>query len=294
MLQAFFQALVITLREGFEAFLIVAISLAYLRKSGRTRLTPAVHWGIVAAIGASVLGGYLLLNAPNQDLLDGPLAIVAAASVTWMIVHMWRAGRRMKGDIEGRLQSSSVKPGTAAFTGVFLFTLLMVSREGLETVLLLMQLRNTMHLVLGAAAGVVGAAGIAGLWSRYGQRVNLGLFFQATAIFLFVFVVQLVIAGAHEMAEQGFLPYSEIIHTSTEAWGPDSAFGHLLTYLLVILPLAWVLFKAAFSKAPVFQPPSRASRATASLAEARLDLGRAEAGPAWIGEADHPSPAYKR
>jgi FTR1 family protein len=140
MVQAFFQALVITLREGFEAFLIVAISLAYLRKSGRARLIPAVHWGIAAAIGASLLGGYALFNAPNQELLDGPLAIVAAASVTWMIVHMWRAGRRMKGDIEGRLQLSSVKPGTAAFTGVFLFTVLMVSREGMESALLLMQI----------------------------------------------------------------------------------------------------------------------------------------------------------
>ena len=267
------QAFVITLREGPEAFLIVAISLSYLRRSGRTPLIAAVRWGIASAVVVSALGGYLLYHAANQEWLEGPLAMIAAASVTWMVVHMWRTGRRMKSDIEGHLQSSSIRPGAAAFTGVFLFTLLMVSREGLETVLLLMQLRNTMHLVLGAAAGVVGAAGIAWLWSRYGRRVNLGLFFQATALFLFVFVVQLVISGAHEMAEQGFLPYSEIIHTSTEAWGPDSAFGHLLTYLLVILPLGWVLFKAAFSKAPVFQRPA----------------------PAWLGEpVDHPSPAYKR
>jgi len=134
---------VITLREGLEAFLIVAISLSYLRKSGRARLTAAVHWGIVVALGVSALGGYVLYHAANQEWLDGPLALVAAASVTWMIVHMWRVGRRMKGDIEGRLQSSSVRPGTAAFTGVFLFTLLMVSREGIETALLLMQLRET-------------------------------------------------------------------------------------------------------------------------------------------------------
>ncbi len=62
-----------------------------------------------------------------------------------------------------------------------------------------------------------------------------------TAIFLFVFVVQLFIQGVHEMAEQGYLPYSTIIHDATESWGPDSAFGHLLTYLLVILPLGWLL-----------------------------------------------------
>jgi len=259
MVQAFFQALVITLREGFEAFLIVAISLAYLRKSGRARLIPAVHWGIAAAIGASVLGGYALFNAPNQELLDGPLALVAAASVTWMIVHMWRAGRRMKGDIEGRLKSSSVKPGTAAFTGVFLFTLLMVSREGMESALLLMQLRGTLYLALGATAGLVGAAGIAWLWSRFGHRVNLALFFQVTAIFLFVFVVQLVIRGTHEMSEQNYLPFSQIIHERTESWGPDSPFGHLLTYLLVILPLGWLLLKALFSRRPVFTPPAPSS-----------------------------------
>jgi hypothetical protein len=77
-----------------------------------------------------------------------------------------------------------------------------------------------------------------------------------TAIFLFVFVVQLLIQGTHEMAEQNFLPYSEAIHTATEAWGPDSSFGHLLTYLLVILPLGWLMIKAMFSERPVFQHPA--------------------------------------
>jgi len=252
------QALVITLREGFEAFLIVAISLSYLRKSGRGQLTPAVHWGIGVAVAVSALGGYLLYHAANQEWLDGPLAMIAAVSVTWMVVHMWRAGRRMKGDIESHLRESSVKPGVAAFVGVFLFTLLMISREGIETALLLMQLRQTVHLVLGAALGVVGAAGVAWLWSRYGHRVNLALFFQVTAIFLFVFVVQLVIAGTHEMSEQGYLPFSAPIHAATESWGPDSAFGHLLTYLLVILPLGWLAIKAIFSKRPVFVPPPAA------------------------------------
>ena len=250
------QAFVITLREGLEAFLIVAISLSYLRKSGRASLTTAVHWGIAVSIGASALGGYLLFNAANQEWLDGPLALVAAASVTWLTVHMWRAGRHMKGDIEGRLQSSSVRPGSAAFAGVFLFTLLMVSREGMETALLLMQLRETVNLVIGAVTGVLGAAGLAWLWSRYGRRVNIGLFFQVTAIFLFVFVVQLVIQGIHEMSEQNFLPFSTPIHAATEAWGPDSPVGHLLTYLLVILPLGWLLMKKFFSRRPVFQTPA--------------------------------------
>ena len=256
MVQAF-QAFVITLREGLEAFLIVAISLSYLRKSGRAPLAVAVHWGIAAALALSALGGYLLFHAANQEWLEGPLALIAAISVTWMTVQMWRSGRRMKGDIEGHLQPSHLRAGAGPFVGVFLFTLLMVSREGMETALLLMQLKETLHLAVGALVGIFGAATIAWLWTRFGRRLNLALFFQVTAIFLFVFVVQLVIQSAHEMAEQNFLPYSAIIHERTEAWGPDSDFGHLLTYLLVVLPLGWLLLKSVLSKRPVLQPASR-------------------------------------
>ena len=64
------QALVITLREGFEAFLIVAISLSYLRQSGRAPLAAAVHWGLGVAVVLSALGGYLLYHASNQEWLD--------------------------------------------------------------------------------------------------------------------------------------------------------------------------------------------------------------------------------
>jgi len=261
------QAFVITLREGLEAFLIVAISLTYLRKSGRGELTTAVHTGIGTALVLSAVGGYLLYNASNQEFLEGPLAMIAAISVTWMIVHMWRAGRHMKGEIEGRLASSSVKAGAGAFAGVFLFTVLMVTREGMETALLLMQLKETIYLAIGAALGLAGAAVLASLWSRYGHRVNLGLFFQVTAIFLFVFVVQLLITGVHEMSEQNLLPFSETIHSATESWGPDSAFGHALTYLMVILPAGWLTMKGLFGAGthkphtPKPQPPPHTAAA---------------------------------
>jgi len=235
------QAFVITLREGLEAFLIVAISLAYLRKSGRGDLAKAVHWGILVAVIASAGGGYLLYNAANQEWIEGPLALIAAVSVASLTLHMWRTGRRMKGEIEDHLHTSAVRTGMGALVGVFLFTLLMIGREGMETALLLLQLRQTLTLVAGAAAGVAVAAFVAWLWTRYGHRVNLGLFFQVTAIFLFVFVVQLFIQSIHEMSEQGYLPYSEFIHAATESWGPDSVFGHTLTYMLVILPLGWLL-----------------------------------------------------
>jgi len=240
------QAFVITLREGLEAFLIVAISLAYLRKTGRRQLAPAVYSGIVTALVLSGVGGYLLFNASNQEWLEGPLALVAAVSVSALMVHMWRAGRHMKSDIEGRLGKSAVRAGTAAFFGVFLFTVLMITREGMETALLLLQLRETFNLMVGAVLGFAGATTMAWLWSRYGKHVNLALFFQATAIFLFVFIVQLVIAGVHEMSEQGFLPFSQVIHEATEPWGPESVFGHTLTYAMTVLPMLWLASAALF------------------------------------------------
>ena len=241
MFEGMLQAFVITLREGLEAFLIVAISIAYLKKSQRSELVPAVRWGIGLAILLSIGAAELFYRAKNQALWEGVLAIAAAISVTSLTVQMWRAAKRIKRDIEGHLHSSTLKTGSAAFAGVFLFTLLMIGREGMETALLLLQVRQTFNLVVGAAAGVAAAGFVAWLWSRYGHRVNLGLFFQVTAIFLFVFVVQLFIQSIHEMSEQGYLPYSDFIHAATESWGPDSVFGHALTYMLVILPLGWLL-----------------------------------------------------
>jgi len=237
------QAFVITLREGLEAFLIVAISLAYLKKTGRQALLPAVRWGIALSVALSIGAGLLLAQANNQSLWEGVLALFAAVLVASMTVHMWRAGRRMKKDIEGRLEASSMKLGRAAFLGVFGFTVLMITREGMETALLMTQLIFTVksaQVIAGATAGTLAAAVVAWLWSRYGYRVNLSRFFQVTAVFLFVFVVQLLIYGFHELAESRIFPNSQPLHDATEAYGPDGVYGHYLTYMLVLLPMAWL------------------------------------------------------
>jgi high-affinity iron transporter len=245
-----FQAFVITLREGLEAFVIIALSLAYLKKTGRRALLPAVHWGIVVSIILSVAAGLLLAQANNQSLWEGILALIAALLVASLTTQMWRAGKRMKREIEGRLEASSAKLGRAAFTGVFFFTLLMITREGMETALLMTQLIFTVkstQVVVGAAAGTLAAAFVAWLWSRYGYRVNLARFFQVTAVFLLVFVVQLLIYGFHELTEANIFPNSQPLHDATEAYGPDGVYGHYLTYMLVILPLAWLAITSLYS-----------------------------------------------
>ena len=239
------QTYVITLREGLEAFLIVAISLAYLRKIDRRDLVPAVHWGIAASVALSIGAGWLFSKASNQPLWEGILAMVAAVLVALLTVHMWRAGRRIRSEIEGRLQSSILMRGAAAWLAVFLFTLVMITREGMETALLvnalLFQVQQASFLA-GAILGILTAAGIAWLWSRYGHRVNLGRFLQVTALFLLVFVVQLFIYGFHELSEASVLPWSEKLHWATEPYGPDGRYGQYLTYMLVVIPVGWLLF----------------------------------------------------
>jgi high-affinity iron transporter len=246
-----FQSFVITLREGLEAFLIVAISLSYLKKTGRRELVPAIHWAIGASIVLSIGAGLLLAKARNQSLWEGVLGIVAACLVASLTVHMWRAGRHMKQEIEGKLAVSSDRVGAAAFWGVFGFTLLMITREGMETAMLmnalLFQVR-AVNIIAGAAGGTLLAAFIAFLWSRYGHRVNLSRFFQVTAVFLLVFVVQLLIYGFHELAEARVLPNSEALHAATEPYGPDGVYGHYLSYMLVALPLAWLALSSVFGK----------------------------------------------
>jgi len=246
-------AFVITLREGLEAFLIVAISLAYLRKTRRNELIPAIHWGIGTSVLLSIGAGLLLAQARNQALWEGILGIVAAFLVASLTVHMWRAGKHMKRDIEGKLAASSERTGTAAFWGVFGFTLLMITREGMETAMLMNALLfqvQTVSIIGGAVAGTLVAAFIAYLWSRYGHRVNLARFFQVTAVFLLIFVVQLLIYGFHELAEANVLPNSETLHGATEPYGPDGIYGQYLTYMLVALPLGWLAVSSLFGKGP--------------------------------------------
>jgi high-affinity iron transporter len=259
------QSFVITLREGLEAFLIVAISLAYLKKTGRVELVSAVKWGIAISIAVSVAAGLLLQQARNQALWEGLLAIVAAISVATLIIHMWRTGRRIKANIEGRLAQSARKAGRAAFWGVLGFTVLMITREGMETALLmntlLFQMSNG-QLLTGAIAGTIAAAAVAWLWSRYGHRVNLARFFQVTAVFLFVFVIQLLIYGFHELTEANIFPYSEPLHWATEPYGPDGRYGQILSYALLALPLGWLVFAALFGGKRTTGPPAMHQTAT--------------------------------
>ncbi len=238
------QSFIIVLREGFEAFLIVAIALAYLRKTGRHELASAVYWGVGASILASAALGYVLLQGVNEALWEAVLGVVAMVMVTSLVVHMWRVGPRMSGKIREKLDAASAaKSSFAAFAGVFAFTLLMITREGMETALMLFQLRKAPYIT-GVLFGLLGAALLAMAWARYGHRIPMNRFFQVTGIFLLLFVLQIGIYTFHEFAEAGVLPQSEALHAATEAYSPDGIYGKWFSLGMVAICAGWLAWAA--------------------------------------------------
>lgn len=242
------QILLVTLREGIEMFLIVAIAATYLRQTRRDALVSAVGWGTAAAVTLSVVLGTWLAEVAVLPKWEALLALVAAVLVISMVVYMLKAARHMRREIGLRLQAAAEKPGHTAWAGVFLFVLLMITREGMETAFICASLfRQTEagHFVAGALAGLALAAALAWAWVRYGSRVNLTLFFKITSVFLILFALQLVVYAFHEATEASLLPIDNAYwHVATEPYGPEGEYGAALTYALVLVPAAWLAFTA--------------------------------------------------
>jgi len=238
------QMLVITLREGIEAFLIVAIAVAYLRKTGRDGLVPAAWWGTGIAVTLSVVLGVFLAEFAVLPIWEAVLAAVAAALVISMVIYMLKHAKKMRGEIGGRIETASRSPGTGAWVGVFLLVLLMITREGMEMAFIaatLARQEESVHMLWGALVGIALAGALAWGWSRYGHRVNLGLFFQVTSIFLVLFALQLLVYAFHEATEANALPIDNSYwHIATEPYGPEGRYGAMLTYALVLLPGLWI------------------------------------------------------
>lgn len=235
------QTFIIILREGFESFLLVAVILAYLRKTGQKWLAPAVYWAIAVALAVSAALGYVLLQGVNQSFWEGVLGLAAIIMVGSLVIHMWRTAPHLKKKMEQRLDKvSSGASRVAAFLGVFLFTVLMISREGMETALMLLQVHDG-QILSGALLGLTAAALLAWAWARFGHLINLKRFFQVTGVFLLLFMVQVAIYTFHEFAEADVFPNSEALHAATEKFSPDGLYGKWFSLLMVIGCAVWIL-----------------------------------------------------
>jgi high-affinity iron transporter len=240
------QGLTIALREGIESFLVVALTVLYLIRTGRRALLPAVWTGVAFSVAVCAAAGYLLSKALSQSLWEGVLALISAVMVGSFLIYMKKVSAHLKSDIERRVEGAA--SGTAAvagFWGIFLFTVFMVTREGMETALLidsaLFQLKNA-SVLAGLLVGLLAAILIGFAWIRMGKKVNFRAILNFSSVFLGLFLVQLLIAGFHELAEAGVWPNSAVLHAATESIGPDGKYGHWLAYALAAIPTAWLAF----------------------------------------------------
>ena len=193
------QSFIIVLREGFESFLLVAVIFSYLRKSGQTRLTPVVYSAIAVALAISAALGYLLVQMQtgntdsvekylgpaiagflaNEALREAILGLITVIMVGSLVFYMWRHGSELKKKMETQLEQTSAKPSRwMAYLGVFLFTAFTITREGMETALMLLQVRSP-RLIWGAILGLAAAGSLSLFWARFGHLINVKRFFSS-------------------------------------------------------------------------------------------------------------------
>lgn len=251
-----FSMLMVTFREGVEAFLIASVTLTFLHKTGRMHLVSAARTGVLAALALSAVLGMVLFRLGGMSAFaEAWLALLAGTLVVSCTWHMLRHGKVIAGEIRNRLSRVPDKKSAGPWLAVFAFMLLMVGREGVEAATMIASLSAgaaTGHLALGGALGVICAGILAWAWTKYGRRVNLSLFFQVTAVFMVLFSIQLTIYAIHEFSEASALPFVNNAHwhEMTEPFGPEGVYGIWLSYGLVLVPLAFLVFARLNGRKP--------------------------------------------
>jgi len=198
-------ALLVALREGVEAALVVGIVLVYLNRSGRRALRSYVWAGVAAACAASVIAALLLQKlAISEDGFEGVLMLVASALVVTMIIWMNRVARTLRKEIEQRVEAYAQKTTLAAGLGIGAFVFLMVVREGAELVLILRAVElssSGVQIWIGTLLGIAIAVAVGIFFFEWTLRIPLHRFFAATSAILMVVAFQLALTGIHELSE---------------------------------------------------------------------------------------------
>jgi len=206
-------SLVIALREGVEAALVIGIILIYLGRTGRAHLARSVWVGVAAAVAASFAGAVALERwQVNQEGFEGLLMLIAAFFVVTMIWWMNRMARTLKREIEHKVDAYAKQTSLAAALGLGAFAFLMVLREGIELVLINRAVELSSEGVsiwIGTAIGLAVAVAVGVFFFKGTLRIPLHRFFAATSTILIVVAVQLVITGVHELSEAMWIPSSK-------------------------------------------------------------------------------------
>jgi high-affinity iron transporter len=236
--------LVIALREGVEASLIVGIIAAFLVKEARGDALRQM-WGGVAIAIALCVGVAVALRVIGQQLpqreqegLETVIGLVAVAAVSYMIVWMRRHARGIKGALVGSAATALAAGSTLALVGM---AFLAVLREGFETsVFLLAAFQDASDTTAAGAGAILGllvaiAVGI-GIY-RGGVRINLARFFRVTGLVLVFVAAGLLATSLHTAHEAGW--FNDLQSQAIDlTWlvQPGTVSGSLLTGMLGLQP----------------------------------------------------------
>lgn len=201
----------IMLREGIEAALIVGIIASYLKQTGRGQWMPAVWVGVFLACALALLvgGGLELMSAEfpqkQQELFEGLVGLLAVGILSSMVFWMRKVGRSIKSELHQSLDSAlgGSRNQTWALIGMVFFA---VAREGLETVFFLLavfQQSTDASAPLGALFGLILSAGFGIALYRGSLRLNLGLFFRWTGLFILVVAAGILANSVRSLHEAG-------------------------------------------------------------------------------------------
>ncbi len=198
-------ALLVALREGVEAALVVGIVLVYLNRTGRRSLVRYAWVGVGLACAASIAIAEVLQRLRlSEDGFEGLLMLVACGLVVTMIVWMNRVARHLKREIEDRVEAYAQRSTRAAGWGVGAFVFLMVVREGAELVLILRAVELSsagVEVWIGTLLGIAIAVAVGLFFFQGTLRIPLHRFFAATSAILMVVAFQLALTGVHELSE---------------------------------------------------------------------------------------------
>ena len=205
----FLAALLIGLREGLEAALIVSILIAYARKLGRDDLRRRIWFGVISAVVLSaVLGavftfGRSRLSFKAQEIIGGSMSLLAVVMITAMVVWMVTSGPKLKKSLESGVDAAVMAGSGTALT---VLAFVSVAREGIETTLILWGWTDTVTALAGALLGI-GLAVLLG-WGLFKGilKIDLGKFFTWSGAFLLIVAGGILAYGIHDLQEAAVLP----------------------------------------------------------------------------------------
>jgi high-affinity iron transporter len=260
------EAFLITLREGFEAALIVAIVLAAVHRGGRPGMDRWVWAGVGAALALSIAVG-AALHLTIDDLAGGArlrtfavICVAAAALLTWMIFWMRRHARALKGELDERIEAAL---GQSALALAFV-AFVAVAREGLETALFLISTTaadDGRSVLIGGAAGLAVAVVLGALVYGGGRRIPMKLFFQVTGVLLILFAAGLLDRAVQFLQAAGDLGTADNavydltgldwLTVDTESgkflagifgWDPRPSVEQVVVYVFYAVPVLFLFF----------------------------------------------------